>query len=87
MYVRRSWMNTKLTLRMDEDVIRGAKVYAERSGQSVSRLVEDYLRVLGRGTRTPGRDITPRVAGLLGALRGSAVSETDYYEHLEKKYR
>ena len=79
-------MKTKLTLRMDEDVIRGAKVYAERSGQSVSRLVEDYLRVLGRGARTPGVDLTPRVARLLGALRGSTVSEADYYEYLEKKY-
>lgn len=80
-------MNTKLTLRMDEDVIRGAKIYAERSGQSVSRLVEDYLRALGRGARTPGKELTPRVASLLGALKGSIVSEDDYYEYLEKKYQ
>lgn len=80
-------MNTKLTLRMDEDVIRGAKTYAERSGQSVSRLVEDYLRVLARGARTPGKELTPRVASLLGALKGSIVSEDDYYEYLEKKYQ
>ncbi|MHB1017724.1 MAG: DUF6364 family protein [Coriobacteriia bacterium] len=80
-------MNTKLTLRMDDDVIRGAKVYAEKSGQSVSRLVENYLRVLGRDARTPGKELTPRVASLLGSLKGSAVSEADYYEYLEKKYQ
>lgn len=80
-------MNTKLTLRMDEDVIQGAKVYAERSGQSVSRLVEEYLSVLASSTRRRGRDLTPRVAALLGSLKGGQVSEADYHAYLEEKYR
>lgn len=36
-------MNTKLTLRMDESVIRGAKRYSARVGKPVSRIVEEYL--------------------------------------------
>jgi hypothetical protein len=87
LYVRRHAMNTKLTLRMDEDVIRGAKIYAEEAGQSVSRLVEDYLSVLARRTDKSEEGLTPRVAGLLGSLKGSEVSEADYHAYLEEKYR
>ena len=41
----------KLTLSVDEEVVRGAKRYAAARGTSVSRLVERYLvqRVYGLG--------------------------------------
>jgi hypothetical protein len=39
-------MQTKLTLRIDEELIERAKSYAHRSGKSVSRLVSDYLVLL-----------------------------------------
>lgn len=79
-------MNTKLTLRMDEDVIRGAKVYSARVGKSVSQLVEDYLAVLARQSAQTVEQLPPRVALLYGSLKGSGVSEADYYRHLEEKY-
>ena len=37
-------MNTKLTLRLDDELIREAKEYSQETGKSVSRLVEDYFR-------------------------------------------
>ena len=39
-------MKTKLTLRLDDEMIGRAKAYAARRGTSVSALVEDYFRLL-----------------------------------------
>lgn len=39
-------MNSKLTLRMDEDVKERAKEVARKRGTSLSALVEDYFRLL-----------------------------------------
>ena len=62
-------MNTKLTLRLDDDLIRRAKDYADRSGKSVSGLVADYFAILTSDS-PPAPFITPRVRGLLGAPQG-----------------
>jgi hypothetical protein len=78
-------MNTKLTLRLDEDLIRRAKAYADRSGRSVSGLVADYFAVLTSDS-PPEPFITPRVRRLLGALEGGGVDEEDYKRHLIEKY-
>lgn len=80
-------MRTKLTLRLDEDVIRRVKAYSSRSGKSLSRLVEDYFSFINAGLDTSGRDLTPRVRSLLGALAGGRVSEEDYRRHIEAKHR
>ena len=40
-------MNTKLTLRLDENLIKSAKNYASSSGKSVSQLVADYFLFAG----------------------------------------
>lgn len=80
-------MNTKLTLRMDDSVIRMAKAYSERTGKSVSRLVEDYLTVLGGEVANSETELTPRVRRMYGALVGADVSEADYRVYLEAKHR
>jgi len=36
-------MNTKLTLSVEEDLIRKAKAIANERGKSVSQMVEDYF--------------------------------------------
>jgi len=43
-------MKSKLTLRLDDDLKERAKQLAEERGISVSRLVEDYFRLLLRKT-------------------------------------
>ena len=78
-------MNTKLTLRLDEELIVKAKAYAERSGKSVSGLVSDYFSML-TGDQPPVFEITPRVHALLGVLEGADVDEEDYKRHLLRKY-
>jgi hypothetical protein len=80
-------MQTKLTLRLDDALIRKAKQFSSKSGKSVSRLVEDYFAAIGSGLDASGEDLTPRVRSLLGVLAGSHVSETDYKRHIEAKHR
>ena len=91
-------MKTKLTLRMEDDVIGRAKAYAMQRGTSVSALVEDYFRLLtasASGRRWKGAGTTeewqaglhPRVQALLGSARGAGVTEDDYRAHLTRKHR
>lgn len=80
-------MQSKLTLRLDDDVIRRVKRYSARSGKSLSRLVEDYFALISAGLEASGLDLTPRVRSLLGALSSARVSEDDYRKHLEDKHQ
>jgi hypothetical protein len=79
-------MATKLTLRMDERVIRRAKTYAKKSGKSVSNLVADFFVLLGTGEEKHTFDITPKVKSLRGAFRGANLNTDSYRRHLEDKY-
>lgn len=74
-------MNTKLTLRLDDSLIRRAKSLARLRGKSVSQLVSDYFRALDGGR--PSDEMTPTVR----ALRGAKLDRSDHRKHLEKKYR
>lgn len=73
----------KLTLTVDEDVVRRAKALARRWDTSVSALVEERLRGL---TDPEASDGTPLVAQLTGTLPSDA-DEGEYRDHLEEKHR
>jgi hypothetical protein len=77
-------MNTKLTLRMDEELIASAKRHSAESGRSISQLVADFFALID----AEGADveITPRVRSLRGVLAGSGLDESDYRRHLEDKH-
>jgi len=81
--VRIYGMQSKLTLRMDESVIRKAKRLAKKRGKSVSRIVSEYI------TEEPDEkmvdELPPFTASMVGVL-GRAVEEQDYKKHLEEKY-
>jgi Family of unknown function (DUF6364) len=79
-------MSTKLTLRIDEELIERAKAYSKVSGKSVSQIVSDYLAILPSGSATEGPRLTPIVRSLRGLLRGTDLGELDYRRHLEDKY-
>lgn len=82
-------MQSKLTLRLDEDLIREAKALARQRGTSLSQLVADYFRVLSRSRRDRPEDeeLPPLTRSLAGALRRADVDEEDYRAHLERKHR
>jgi macrodomain Ter protein organizer (MatP/YcbG family) len=87
-YVKEFAMNTKLTLSLDKDVIDRAKRYARRRHQSLSKMVENYLREVA----TPEgkeEDITPLVAELSGLLNPEQADRRrkEYADYLEEKYR
>lgn len=80
-------MTTKLTLTIEQDVIKVAKTYARRKGRSLSDLIESYLKTL---TAKPGNeeDLSPRVKKLMGKLK--LPKDFDYKktlaDELTKKY-
>jgi hypothetical protein len=79
-------MGTKLTLRMDEKVVNRAKIYARRSGKSVSQLVADFFVLLGSKEERKSSGMTPKVRSLRGAFRGADLNIDNYRQHLEDKY-
>jgi len=78
-------MNTKLTLRLDDELIARAKRHSAKSGKSVSQLVSDYFTLID--AQDSEIEITSRVRSLRGVLAGSDASERDYKRHLEAKHR
>ncbi|MFC1825721.1 DUF6364 family protein [Thermodesulfobacteriota bacterium] len=78
-------MNTKLTLRMDETVVRKAKIEAKRRGKSVSRMVAEFIESIGSRPDSE-KILPPTTASLIGILKGQEISEDDYKAHLREKY-
>ncbi len=79
-------MQTKLTLRVEEAVIRRAKALAKNKGKSVSQMVSEYFTVLGAAHSEGPESLTPLVRSLKGVLRSAKVDREDYRRHLEDKY-
>ena len=82
-------MNTKLTLSIDDKIIKQAKEFAKQRNKSLSKLVEDYLA--GIISKTPSNDdnIPPVTKKLAGILKGKKEINTknDISTFLEKKYK
>lgn len=76
-------METKLTLRLDEELIGRAKKEARSRGSSLSKMVAGYFRGITTSRKTS--DLPPVTARLLGSLRGADAA--DYHRHLEEKFR
>jgi hypothetical protein len=73
-------MDAKLTLSINRDVARKAKVYAKTKGRSLSDLVENYLKLLTKKTPIEETEYSPRVKALLGSV--SLPSDFDYKKEL-----
>jgi len=85
-YVWRCYMNSKLTLRLDEDLIQSAKSYSAKTGKSVSKIVADYFALIDKKLSGRQREISPLTRSLRGSLKKGRVSEEDYKKYLEEKY-
>jgi len=77
-------MNTKLTLRMDEDRVRQAKEEASRRGKSVSQMVSEFVDGLDASKRTASA-LPPTTASLVGVLKGLEITEANYKRYLREK--
>jgi len=77
-------MNTKLTLRMNDVLVREAKAQAARRGKSVSQMFSEFVTSLG-SSRTSDQ-LPPATNSLLGVMKGHPISEKDYRKHLREKH-
>lgn len=77
-------MQTKLTLRLEKQLIERAKAHAKKRGKSVSQMVADYFALLDRDERPEA--LAPLTRSLYGTLGSTAVNEDTYREHLAEKY-
>lgn len=80
-------MQTKLTLRLDEELIARAKEHAQKTGRSVSQMVADYFALLESGPGLAEPQLPPVVRGLRGLLAGTDGDEEDYHRYLEEKHQ
>ena len=65
-------MQTKLTLRLDDELVQKAKGFSKKTGKSVSMIVADYFEKLDVAPPEEIEDITPKVATLRGILKKPA---------------
>lgn len=80
-------MQTKLTLRLEDELINKAKQISIQKGKSLSKLVSDYFALLiSKEEENDKIKLTPTVKSIYGILKDTNVDELDYKKHLEKKY-
>ena len=81
-------MDTKLTLKLNDDVIERAKKYATDKSMSLSRLIENYLDSLTR-EKDDEYEISPFVKSISS---GKSVPvdfdyKKEYADYLDRKYQ
>ena len=77
-------MQTKLTLRLEDELIQQAKTYAKQHDKSLSQEVSDYFQVLTNQQKKPQASLITQ--SLIGVLDTSDINKDEYKKHLEEKY-
>jgi hypothetical protein len=83
-------METKLTLRLNDNVIKRAKVYARSHKISLSKMIESYLDSITKQNEKEKKfSITPLVESLSGVIDLPADFDykKEYRDYLEGKYK
>lgn len=83
-------METKLTLRLNNNVIERAKLYARDHKISLSKMIEAYLDSVTTQKRKERKNtITPLVESLSGVIDVPADFDykKEYRDYLEEKYK
>ncbi len=79
-------MDSKLTLKLDADVIQRAKVYAKNQNISLSKLIENYLNAL-TGSSSKKIKLSPLVESLTGVVKlKEDADKKEYLDYLTEKY-
>jgi hypothetical protein len=79
-------MSDKLTLRIEDQLIKKAKKIAHHRGKSLSRLVSEYFQYITSSENTDHLTLPPHVKSLYGSLSDSQIKESDYKEYIRDKY-
>lgn len=88
MYVNKNLMETKLTLRLNKQVIDKAKDYAHIHNISLSKMIESYLESITR-QKSVETEITPLVESLSGVIHldENFDYKKSYSNYLIEKYK
>ena len=83
-------MNTKLTLTIEQEIIKKAKDYAKEKNRSLSDIIENYLKVLTKEEqKQKDKKLNPVVKSLKGSFK--MPKNMDYKKELrnrlEEKYK
>lgn len=80
-------MDTKLTLKLEHEVIKKAKKYARSRKTSLSKLVKNYLQNITEEPKET-KKITPLVKSLSGIIKlpKDFDHKKGYADHLVEKY-
>lgn len=80
-------MATKLTLTVDEQIVKEAKSYAKQTGRSLSEIVENYLAMLVADDYTD-KGISHKLKKLVGAvnLPNDFDEKKEILKYLERKH-
>jgi len=81
-------MTKKLTLRLDNKLIKRIKKIARIKGISLSRIVEDYFRfIMAREINEAlGFPVLYEISGIISPSAETKKPRLEYRKHLEKKY-
>ena len=82
-------MNTKLTLTIEQEIIKRAKQYAKDKNSSLSDIIENYLKALTKEEeKQKERSLNPVVKSLKGSFKmpGDMNYKKELRTGLEKKY-
>ncbi len=82
-------MDTKLTLKLNQEVIEKAKQYANEKKLSLSRLIENYLNALTSDKTNKDLQISPFVKSISSGIKIPADYDyrKDRADDLEEKYK
>lgn len=85
-------MDTKLTLKLDKDVIEKAKEYASSQKRSLSKIIETFLQSLANQENAKNDDeiqISPFVKSMSSGVNIPADLnyKEEYANHLNEKYK
>ena len=75
-------MQTKLTLRLEKQLVDSVKEYATSHGKSVSKMVADYFKLLKQIQKPQTDEIAPIAQPLKGVRRNAKVNVSDYKKYL-----
>ena len=81
-------MATKLTLSMDSKVIKAAKKYADKTGTSISKMVEGYLKKItleDHKKRQTKNSLA--LKGILGKVPKDFDFEEERFKYLMEKHK
>lgn len=77
-------MNTKLTLTLEQDIIKRAKAYAKDHNRSLSDIIENYLKFLTKEAKVKdSKQLNPVVTSLKGSFK--MPKHLDYKKELKKR--